>query len=395
MFDWCVEKGVERRIDELDVVIVGGGLAGGLLARGFAARGGLRVAVVEAGGELGGNHTWSFHHSDVPPGGWPLMDDLIGARWNGYTVRFPGAERTLPGGYYAMASTDFAARVRRGLETAGVAMLFGTGARALSAHQVVLDDGRVLRAGLVLDTRGPARVERRLATCGFQKFAGLEVELAAPGGLRRPLLMDATVAQQGGFHFLYVLPFSDRRWLVEHTIYANDPVLDRVDLHRRVLDGIARLGVRLSAVLREEHGVLPLPWAGDEREEPDRSPLRLGYGGGWFHPVTGYSFPCAIRLAAAAAQAASIAGFLAEVRRLRREHQSQVRFGRLLNRLMFTGVTPEERWRLLARFYTLPQGTIERFYALRTTMADRVRVFAGRPPRGLSLRAVLASRRTS
>jgi lycopene beta-cyclase len=168
-----------------------------------------------------------------------------------------------------------------------------------------------------------------------------------------------------------------------------------VDLHRRVLDAVARQGVRVTAVLREEHGVLPLPWSADDREAPDRSPLRLGYRGGWFHPVTGYSFPCAIRLATAAAQAASVAGFLAEVVRLRREHRSQVRFGRLLNRLMFTGVAPEERWRLLARFYTLPAGTIERFYALRTTMADRVRVFAGRPPRGLSLRGVLASRRPS
>ena len=49
--------------------------------------------------------------------------------------------------------------------------------------------------------------------------------------------------------------------------------------------------------------------------------------------------------------------------------------------MMFTAVAPERRWRLLARFYRLPAPTIERFYALRMTLTDRVRLLAGWPPR--------------
>jgi lycopene beta-cyclase len=41
------------------------------------------------------------------------------------------------------------------------------------------------------------------------------------------------------------------------------------------------------------------------------------------------------------------------------------------------------------RFYRLPTTTVERFYAMDITMADRVRLLVGRPPPGISLRAAL------
>ena len=67
-----------------------------------------------------------------------------------------------------------------------------------------LVDGRRLTAPLVIDARGPRR-SRRLVL-GWQKFLGQEVRLAAPHGLARPIIMDATVSQLDGYRFLYVLP---------------------------------------------------------------------------------------------------------------------------------------------------------------------------------------------
>ena len=50
----------------LDVVIVGGGLAGGLTALAYARRQpGLRVGLVEPAATLGGPHLWSFHHDPL------------------------------------------------------------------------------------------------------------------------------------------------------------------------------------------------------------------------------------------------------------------------------------------------------------------------------------------
>jgi lycopene beta-cyclase len=69
--------------------------------------------------------------------------------------------------------------------------------------------------------------------------------------------------------------------------------------------------------------------------------------------------------------------------------QSQAGFFNLLNRMLFGAMPPAERWNVFERFYHLPETTIRRFYAMDITMADRVRLLVGRPPRGISLRAAL------
>jgi lycopene beta-cyclase len=48
--------------------------------------------------------------------------------------------------------------------------------------------------------------------------------------------------------------------------------------------------------------------------------------------------------------------------------------------MLFEAAPPERRVVVLGRFYRLPEGLIERFYAGRTTLADRLRLLAGRPP---------------
>jgi lycopene beta-cyclase len=51
---------------------------------------------------------------------------------------------------------------------------------------------------------------------------------------------------------------------------------------------------------------------------------------------------------------------------------------------MFEAMPPAARWTALDRFYRLPEPTIARFYASRSTLLDRARILIGRPPAGLS-----------
>jgi lycopene beta-cyclase len=55
-------------------------------------------------------------------------------------------------------------------------------------------------------------------------------------------------------------------------------------------------------------------------------------------------------------------------------------FFRVLNRLLIHAARPHERYRVLQRFYSLPDPLIERFYAGVPTVPDKLRVLAGRPP---------------
>ena len=48
--------------------------------------------------------------------------------------------------------------------------------------------------------------------------------------------------------------------------------------------------------------------------------------------------------------------------------------------MMFLAAEPADRYRVLERFYRLPEPLIERFYAGGLSLSDRVRILSGAPP---------------
>jgi len=373
-----------------DVALLGGGLQNALVALCLLERRPrARIVMVEREARIGGNHTWSFHAGDVPEEARPLIGPLVTSQWSCYDVAFPGSGRTIVEPYASITSERLASVVEERFGAApGAALFCGTEGEPVDASTVRLADGRTLQAGLIVDARGPDRAVFDRA--GYQKFVGLELALEKPHPRRHPMLMDARVPQEDGFRFFYVLPLGERRVLVEDTYFSDRRDLDLPTLRRGILSYTASEGYVVADIVREEVGVLPLP-ARCSPPPKGGSPLLAGYGGGFFHPATGYSFPVALRLARHIANAADGDIFGPEWRRLVDEHRSQFRFATLLNRMLFGAFLPETRWGALSRFYRLPQETIRRFYSLETTPGDRLRLLCGRPPRGISIRAAIGA----
>jgi lycopene beta-cyclase len=368
-----------------DYALVGGGLQNGLIALALAEhRPDVRFALIERASRLGGNHLWSFHAGDLGDRLSQIVEPMIVRRWPGYRVAFPALERTIPAPYASVSSDRFDEEVQRRLRAHPGARLFtGIGARSVEASRVVLDDGTAIEASVVIDARGPARFTPLGATA-YQKFVGLELEVTRSLAGAEPVVMDARVPQNDGFRFFYVLPLDEHRVLVEDTYFSDTARLDRASVRAGIVAYAARLGWEPVRVVREEHGVIPLPhrWG----RAPDAEGVLLGgYAGGWFHPTTGYSFPVAARLADLVASCEPEA-LRAAWARLGSEHARQARYASWLNRLLYGAFAPHERYNVLERFYRLPEPTIRRFYAMTLTRGDRARIVCGRPPRGLSLR---------
>lgn len=377
-----------------DYVLVGGGLQNGLIALAVRAQQpAARIAMIERGATVGGNHTWCFHEADVTPDRARWINPLVALRWPGYQVAFPAHARTLDSPYACVTSERLAHRVAEALALPGSCLLTHSVALEVGATRVKVSTatGALLEldAAVVIDARGPDSFAtgHTPTTCGWQKFVGQEVVLAAPHGLDRPMLMDATVPQLDGFRFLYLLPLAPDRVLVEDTYFSDRAYLDVSSLRERISAYIAQRGWSVTSVEREEVGVLPLPW---KCPAPATSiPLVAGYAGGWFHPVTGYSFPIASRLAELIASRPANQLFGAELAEHTRAHGRQLPFALRLNQMLFKWFAPDNRYHVLERFYRLPEDLIARFYALEMTTLDRARILIGRPPKGLSFRGVL------
>ncbi len=373
---------------DFDLILAGGGLANGLIALRLAMlRPEIRVAIVEAGDAVGGNHTWSSFEADISPAQVAWTAPLVAHRWDRYSIRFPDHGRTLVAGYRSSTSERLAAAIA----ATPVTVLTGTPIADCTPTSVTLADQRTLTARAVIDGRGQAPQGSGANGSGpaldlrAQKFLGLEVELTADHGLDGPVIMDATVPQHDGYRFVYTLPFGPRTVLVEDTYYSDGRELAPDVLRARVFDYIAAQGWTVARVLREEVGVLPIALDGDIGAFWDAAPPGLPLAGlraALFNPITGYSFPDAVRTAdlVAGLPELTATALYAALRHHSESTWRQRGFYRFLTRMLFIAAAPCDRYRVLQRFYRLDDALVRRFYAGKSTVFDKARTLVGRPP---------------
>ena len=369
-----------------DMIIVGAGLSGLLTAwRCLDVNPDLTVMVIEASDKIAGDHTWSFNLTDVAPDLHEWIKPFIAYQWDSYDVKFPKRERTLDITYCTGNSETLRACVHPHIENGRLQLKLKTRVADLQSDCVTLEDGQKLSASCVLDARGFEPNEN--VFLGYQKFVGRTIRTKEPHGLKRPIIMDATVEQLGGYRFVYCLPFTEYEILVEDTYYTDGPELSENEVTARIDDYINAKGWGDHELQRQEKGVLPITLAS---KFDASSPIDIGIRGGLYHAVTGYSFPSALRAAYWIAwdincfneeNSVNIGDHLPTAIIVeKRSHWQRERFLRLLNRMLFRAAQPEDRYKVLERFYGLNQGLIERFYAGQLKWYDKARILIGKPP---------------
>ncbi|WP_298911729.1 lycopene beta-cyclase CrtY [uncultured Algimonas sp.] len=360
-----MEPQAESREESLaDLVISGAGLSGLVTAwRCLSVNPGLIIDLYEISDRIAGDHTWSFNATDIAPELRDWFAPFVAHRWPDYEVRFPDRRRVLPIGYRSGNSVT--------LRNA-VAPFIAAGRLRVHLGRTKPDD-----AAPHIDATGFALRDDEFA--GWQKFVGHVIRTDEPHGVKRPVIMDATVEQIDGYRFMYLLPFSDRDLLVEDTYFSDDPHLSENAIGDRIERYIAGKGWNDYKTVRREKGVLPMMMATDRRDDS----AKIGLGGGFAVAATGFTVPHAVEVADVIAQAilrngpSAVPGAVAD---FRAHHLRRETYARLLNRMFFRAADPSRRYVVLQRFYGLGEGLIRRFYRNGLTARDKARILIGKPP---------------
>lgn len=389
-----------------DVIIVGGGLAGGLIALALHRHApDCRFVVIEAGRSFGGHHRWSWFETDIRPRARGLMAGFDLNGWDeGYDITFPRLGRTLPTSYRSLASAEFHAKLMAELPPQTI--MLDTRAAQLDASGVTLADGRRLAAKRVIDCR-PFKPSKALSG-GWQVFLGQQFRCETPHGLTRPIIMDANVDQLAphgngaAYRFVYVLPLSPTDVFIEDTYYADQPRMDADVLKGRVAE-YAHLRGWKGEVVDQEAGILPVISGGDFNaalaEVAIPGVALAGARGGFSHPLTSYTLPFAVDNALAIAHLIASRPALtgdelaAFCTRRSKRHWRATAYYRMLTRMLFEAAEPDKRVVVFEHFYALRGALVERFYAGRSTWPDRLRILTGKPPVAIprAIRALFSS----
>lgn len=295
-------------------LIVGGGCAGLSLAVHVVAaarragRACPRVTIVEPRTEYRRDRTWCGWRFEAHP-----FAASVTQTWSQWAVQEAG-RRVVRGSavhpYEHIPADRFYAQAQALLATAPeVRLALGVEVTAIveqGGHVVVETTAGSLRAGLVLDGRPPEAAAAAEASPVaevdlVQHFVGWEVETAEPcfdPGVVE--MMDFAVAQLRGLHFMYVLPFTPTRALVEAT-YISAAALPLAQYEADIRGDLERRGAREFKVGFREAGQIAMS---TRPARPQVSPrvLQIGLRGGLAKPSTGYAFAAIQRFSAALAE---------------------------------------------------------------------------------------------
>lgn len=361
------------RDDERVQIILGAGLSGLSLAVALV-RAGVREPIVIVDRRTTFEHDRTWCTWDAPD--TPFLG-LATHRWAAWEVRAGG--QTGRGGsaarpYVHLPSDVFyAAALEELRRAANVELRLGERVLEIGDGWARTDRGRL--EGLVHDglaLSGPALRDRPAGAVElWQSFLGWEVELAQPRfDPACATLMDFDIEAGDGVEFMYVLPFSPTRALVEHTSFAvrSRPPAERRAAILAYLDGVDH------AVLREERGRLLMTTASLTALRSPRT-TAIGTAGGALRASSGYAFSRVQAHVGALARAIADGRPLPERAGDRRRAALDAVFLRAL--ASDPGAFPERFRALVAR---VPGDVFARFMTDRSSLRDEALVMAALPP---------------
>lgn len=279
-----------------DLIFAGGGAAGLSLAHQLSrgAFGDKSMLIVDPVVKNRNDHTWCFW-TTTPT----RVEPVVYRTWERLGFFGEDFEATFdlaPYHYQMVRSSDFYRYMREHLEgLSNVDFLLGSVEQIVDGPQQaeIMANELIFSGDWVFDSRYRSTEYRPLSPQHHylaQHFLGWEIETPDPiFDPQTPWMFDFRTPQRGAMRFMYVLPLSERRALVEYTLFsAGLPPQTEYEVALRAYIGDV-LGVRQYRILEEERDLIPMTDHPFPRRAGDRV-MNIGTRGGRVKASSGYAF---------------------------------------------------------------------------------------------------------
>ena len=252
---------------KMPIAVLGAGCAALSLAARNNAFSSHQFTIIDPETHVSDDHIWGF---------WamPWLDHVTSVTrktWHNWRIISPDimldlSSKTHP--YCALSRHEWLTHCRQQAKDAGVSIIHS------------LDH---LNPEQILDSRPPKSPQGAL----LQHFLGYEI--TSNHDVFNPdtaILMDFRCDQSRGVHFIYYLPFTQRRALVESTLFS--PSLAPEDFYDKAIkDYLANhLNCTHYTIKRRERGVIPMA----RLQQRESHLTGIGANGGAIRPSSGYAF---------------------------------------------------------------------------------------------------------
>lgn len=280
-----------------DIIIAGGGLAGLSLAW-YLAKGGYKgeVLIVDSTFAPTNDKTWCFWTQNEPP-----FREIIYKKWNKSWVSvldYSTFRYMHSFSYYCIRSGDFREHVLRKLKKLKNFTLLEEDILDLSSNKskasLITKNGDTYLANYIFQSILKPRElkEEDIKYPLKQHFLGWEItSIEDTFDPETFTIMDFDDDFSPGVGFMYVLPYTQRKALLEFTVFSED-ILEKKKYKQKIRNYLYHnfgLDKDHYEITRKEFGVIPME---DRPHHPyyEQNIINLGSVGGQTKPSTGYTF---------------------------------------------------------------------------------------------------------
>ncbi|MEA5460759.1 lycopene cyclase family protein [Arcicella sp. LKC2W] len=280
-----------------DYIIAGGGMAGLSLAF-YLNQSSLRnksILIIDRDVKNTNDHTWCFWEKGQSP-----YEEIIAQKWKGVwfygTNNFSQFLDIQEYTYKMIRGIDFYNYVIPVLKQ-NVNITFLQADILAVSETVKTNKGDFYASDLVFDSSFRSKYNNPDYHNMLQHFKGWVIETTKPVfKVNEPTLFDFRTEQKNELRFVYVLPHSETKALIEFTIFSDNLIEDleyefylKKYIEETVKVGEYQIKPEEYQISETEFGIVPMS---DEPHEVSPMPkvIRIGTSGGYVKASTGYSF---------------------------------------------------------------------------------------------------------